>query len=378
MKILVDGRLYGLENAGLGRYLINLVKELGESDKKNEYTLLLRKKYFNNLTLPANWKKVLVDLQHYSFSEQIFLPGIITKEKPDIVHFPHFNVPVLYKGKFVVTIHDMLMHDFAGLSASTLPWPIYYFKQAVYKFIFRLAVSRSNKIIVPSNAFKEKLKKYYNLPNSKIETIYEGFDEKITQSKMGTKDLYFIYTGNAYPHKNLDRLIEAIVKLNENFDKKIYLFIASARNVFISRLEKSIEKLNALNHIKLLGFVPDDELGSLYKNSIGFVFPSLSEGFGLPGLEAMSCGTLLLASNIPVFKEIYESHATYFDPFDFASIEKAMERAIEMDAVTRRKKILEGQKFSKSYSWVKMATQTLKIYESFFKKESGDSLRQSK
>ncbi|QQG41138.1 MAG: glycosyltransferase family 4 protein [Candidatus Woesebacteria bacterium] len=374
MKIIIDGRLYGLENAGLGRYLINLVEELGKLDKKNEYTILLRKKYFDSLKLSANWKKVLVDLRHYSFAEQIFLPGIITKEKPDIVHFPHFNVPILYKGMFVVTIHDMLMHDFAGLSASTLPGPLYFLKQSVYKFVFRRAVLASSRIIVPSYAVGAGLKKYYNLPDSKIETIYEGFDNKITLNRTKNNDPYFIYTGNAYPHKNLNRLIEAMVLLNEKVDRKVLLMIASARNVFTKRLEKVITGLKADEYVKLKGFVPDSELGSLYKNSLGFVSPALSEGFGLPGLEAMSCGTLLLASDIPVFKEIYEKHATYFDPFDPSSIENAMRSVIETDAVTRRKKILEGQKFSKGYSWVKMATQTLKIYESLFKKESGDSL----
>lgn len=374
MKILVDGRLYGLENAGLGRYLINLVEELGKLDKKNEYVLLLRKKYFVSLTLPANWKKVLANLQHYSFSEQIFLPGIITKEKPDIVHFPHFNVPVSYKGKFVVTIHDMLMHDFAGLSASTLPWPLYFLKQSVYKFVFRRAVLASSRIIVPSYAVKEGLEKYYDLPDSKIEMIYEGFDNKITQNETKIDNSYFVYAGNAYPHKNLTRLVEAVVMLNKSSTQKIMLMIASARNVFVKRLEKTIKKLKAGEYVKLLGFVPDAELGSLYKNSLGFVFPSLSEGFGLPGLEAMSIGTLLLASEIPVFKEIYGKNAIYFNPFDFSSIEKTMENVIEMDPDERKNRTEEGQKFSKRYSWTKMAGETLKIYENTFK-VSGDSIR---
>ena len=140
MKILIDGRLYGLENAGLGRYLMNLVGELSKIGTKNEYVLLLRRKYFDNLELPANWKKVLADFRHYSITEQFVLPGLINKENPDIVHFPHFNVPILYGGKFIVTIHDMLMHDFAGLSATTLPSPLYYLKRIVYKLVFRRAV----------------------------------------------------------------------------------------------------------------------------------------------------------------------------------------------------------------------------------------------
>ncbi|KKQ91778.1 MAG: glycosyl transferase, group 1 [Microgenomates group bacterium GW2011_GWC1_39_7b] len=378
MKILIDGRLYGLENAGLGRYQINLIAELAKIDVKNDYILLLRKKYFDTLKLPKNWKKVLADFRHYSLYEQVKLPGLINKENPDLVHFPHFNVPIFYRGKFIVTIHDMLMHDFAGLSASTLPGPLYLFKQAVYKFVFRRAVFASFRIIVPSYAVKEGLKKYYNIPDSKIEIIYEGFDKRIVQGETKVNSPYFIYVGNAYPHKNLDRLVETTVLLNKNSDKKMMLLIASARDVFISRLEEVIDKFGASQFVKLLGFVSDEKLGGLFKNSIAFVFPSLSEGFGLPGLEAISSGTLLLASQIPVFREIYGKNAIYFNPLDISSIEKAMKNALEMDTQERRRRIEEGQKFSKRYSWVKMAKEALEIYEEAIKKESSDNIRQSK
>lgn len=365
MKILIDARLYGLENAGLGRYIINLVSELSKEDTKNEYALLLRKKYFDSLDLPKNWKKVLADFRHYSFTEQMKLPGLIKNENPDIVHFPHFNIPIFYRGKFIVTIHDMLMHDFAGLSASTLPGPVYFLKQLVYRFVFGRAVNASAGIIVPSNAVRDELAKYYKVDASKIKTVYEGFDERIgINESYNPPNPYFVYAGNAYPHKNLDRLIEAIVALNSGSDKKIMLLIASARNVFVGRLEKVIEKLKAQDFVKLLGFVPDSELGSLLKNSLGFVAPALSEGFGLPGLEAINSGTLLLASDIQVFKEVYGNHAIYFNPFDFSSIEKAMQNVIEMDPETRKERIEEAKEFSKRYSWAKMAKETLAIYRS--------------
>jgi glycosyltransferase involved in cell wall biosynthesis len=364
MKILIDGRLYGLENAGLGRYLMNLVGELSKIGTKNEYVLLLRRKYFDNLELPANWKKVLADFRHYSITEQFVLPGLINKENPDIVHFPHFNVPILYGGKFIVTIHDMLMHDFAGLSATTLPSPLYYLKRIVYKLVFRRAVFGSSQIIVPSKAVKDELESYYKLKHGKVEVIYEGFDERIgDRDSVKIEKPYFVSAGNAYPHKNLGRLIEAVVSLNKNTNRNMILAIASARSVFTERLQTLIKKLGAQNCVKLLGFVPDDKLGSLYRNSLGFVFPSLSEGFGLPGLEAMNSGTLVLASEIPVFREIYDGNALYFNPLDFSSIEKEMENVIEMDPITRLERIEAGQKFSKRYSWTKMARETLDLYK---------------
>ncbi len=168
---------------------------------------------------------------------------------------------------------------------------------------------------------------------------------------------YFIYTGNAYPHKNLERAIKAIINL------KVVFCIVSSRNIFTKRLEKFIEKNNGQSYIKLLGFVDDKELNELYKNSVGFIFPSLMEGFGLPGLESLKAGTILLASDIPVFREIYGNHAIYFNPTNIVSIENAIKKTLSLTKVEGNKMIKENKKFIKRYSWKKMAEETLEVYE---------------
>jgi glycosyltransferase involved in cell wall biosynthesis len=173
---------------------------------------------------------------------------------------------------------------------------------------------------------------------------------------------YFLYVGNAYPHKNLKRLFEAMVSLNENSNEKVILKISSGKSAFTKRLEDLIKSLNAGEYIELLGFVPDERLTELYRNSVAFVFPSLSEGFGLPGIEAMEAGTLVLASDIPVFREIYKDAAIYFNPLDFTSIQKSMETALEMSDADRKEKVAYSQKFVKRYSWEKMAKDTLRVY----------------
>ena len=161
------------------------------------------------------------------------------------------------------------------------------------------------------------------------------------------KNPYFVYVGNAYPHKNLKRAAEA---------SPITLAIASSRNVFTKRLEALGGNLN------FLGFVPDKKLKEMYKNSVAFVYPSLYEGFGLPGLEAMAAGTLVLASDIPVFKEVYQENALYFDPNSVDSIKRTMEKVLQMNSKERRKLISRGQKFVRRYSWAKMAKETLQVY----------------
>ena len=373
MKIVIDARLYGLEHAGLGRYAINLIEELKKIDRKNEYVILLRKKYFDRLKFPENWKKVLADFRHYTLTEQVRLPKILSDEKPDLVHFLHMNVPIFYKGKFVVTVHDLLMQKHRGSAATTLPFFAYFPKLAAAKLIFRHAVSAAEKIIVPSNAVKDEVVSFYHVDPGKITVTYEGANIKFKMNnpprsenlKLKIKEPYFVYVGNAYPHKNLERAIKVFVS------KKILFVIVSSRGVFTKKLEEEIESLKAEKYIKLLGFVPDSELGSLLKNSLGFVYPSLSEGFGLPGLEAMSAQTLVLASDIPVFREVYKDVPIYFDPYDTDSIKMAIEKAITMDKEERNKIIQKGKELVNNYSWAKMAEETLKIYEGCNRLRSG-------
>ncbi|OGM05798.1 hypothetical protein A2125_01385, partial [Candidatus Woesebacteria bacterium GWB1_43_5] len=291
------------------------------------------------------------------------------KYNPDLVHFPHFNVPISYSEKYVVTIHDLLMHWQKGKDATTLPAPLYFTKRLAYKSIFRKAVRGAEKIIVPSNAVKKEVVSYYNIDPEKICVIYEGVDlSKITDlnvngltKRYGLHAPYFIYTGNAYPHKNLERAIKAVVRLNES--TKASFAIVSSRNIFTARLEKIIKENNAQDFIRLLGFVPDPELALLYKESVGFLYPSLSEGFGLPGLEAMAAGTVSLVSEIPVFREVYEDRVVYFDPYKFESITSALEKVLNFKAEERRKLILGGQKFIEKYSWEKMVQETLSVYK---------------
>ena len=169
---------------------------------------------------------------------------------------------------------------------------------------------------------------------------------------------YFIYTGNAYPHKNLEILIDAVVL------GKFNLKIISARNVFTQRLEKLINIKRAEKFVEISGFVDDQKLKSLYKNSIAFVFPTLEEGFGLPPMEAINAGTLAIVSDIPVLKEVYGESVFYFDPNSVKSIMGAMNNVLKISKVERQKIIKNSQKFLSKYSYLQMAKETLKVYNS--------------
>lgn len=172
MKILIDARLYGPEHAGNGRYTMNLVENLAKIDNKNQYVILLRRSRIN-IDLPDNWQKVEADFKHYSFAEQFRLPLLISKYKPNLVHFPHFNVPILFFGKYIVTIHDLIMHKSKGGEATARPFPIYQIWRLGYYIAFAKAIFGSAKIIVPSSAIKKEILDYYKVDARKVEVIYE-------------------------------------------------------------------------------------------------------------------------------------------------------------------------------------------------------------
>jgi len=372
MRIVIDARMYGLEHAGIGRYVLNLVKELEKKDKKNDYYLLLRKNYYQKLSFKnKKFKKILADIPHYSVKEQLLLPKIIKKIKPDLVHFPHFNVPLFYQGKYIVTIHDLIKHQSKGKETTTrLPF-LYWPKYVLYRLIIFLAIKRARRIITPSQYWQKELIKRYQVKPEKITVTYEGADEFLKQkTKKDNQTVlkeynitkpFVIYTGNLYPHKNVLRLVKAIALFNQTKKEKLTLVIACSRDLFLERFEKEMEKIKGEIQVILAGFVPTEELISLYQESEAFVTPSLLEGFGLPGLEAMASGTPVIASNASCLPEIYSDAALYFDPLNIKDMAEKIKAVINHPR-KRQELIKKGKEQVKKYSWEKMAKETLKVY----------------
>lgn len=374
-KILFDARLYGLKNAGIGRYIMKLLENL-QCDSQNNYSILLRKSDFNQIKFGKNFQKVLADFPHYTLSEQRFLPALIAEIKPDFCHFPHFNTPIFYRGKYVVTIHDLIKHFSKGSKTTTKTPFLYWPKFIAYKTVFRRGVRNATKIIVPSFSVKNELEGVYPKTKGKIEVVYEGVDEKFKKktrqesnllAKYQIKRPFVIYTGSVYPHKNIESLLQAIKLINgtnnsQKANQKIMLVISCARSVFWERLSGQIEKQKLGGLVKMAGFIKDEELAFLYGQASCFVFPTLSEGFGLPGLEAMAAGLPVVCSNIPVLKEVYNGAALYFNPKDPKEIAQKILSIINDDflAASLRKK---GFAQIKKYSWQKTAEETLRVYE---------------
>ncbi len=371
MKIAIDARFYGVENGGLGRYTMNVITELSNLKSEHDFILLLSPKYAGHLSLPDNFKQVEVAARHYSLLEQITVPFILYKEQVDLVHFLHFNAPLLYRKRYLVTIHDLLMHQGVGMAATTRSPFVYAIKRLMYRVVFDNAVQTAKHIFVPTQVVKDELTHVYTGTAKKVSVIYEGIDTNLikqnkktflTQNKI--KAPYFLYVGNAYPHKNLSSLIEALIQVNT--EAKATLVIVTPKNIFAKRLQKTIELLDAKQFVTVLTNVSDDSLSQLYSSAHAFVFPSLSEGFGLPGLESMAIGTPVLASDIPVFHEVYGKAAEYFNPNSIESLSGALKKSLIMSQSVRSKKTEAGIKHAATYSWHLMV-KTLNVKYNAFK-----------
>ena len=237
-----------------------------------------------------------------------------------------------------------------------------------------MGVKSAAAIITPSNAVKKDVSDYYKVSEDKIHVTYEGvsygFENKVGDkgelevlSNHGLKsEEYFFYVGNAYPHKNLDLAVKAIIVLNNELETKIKFAVAGSKDIFIKRLQTLVDKEGAQEFVKILGYVPDEELQIIYKNSISFVYPSLSEGFGLQGLEAIASGSLVLVSDIPEFREIYQNNVLYFNPKEVNSLVKTMKDVMKTPHIERSSMINRAREFIKKYSWQKMAGETLEVY----------------
>jgi glycosyltransferase involved in cell wall biosynthesis len=393
-RIGIDGRFYGSLGKGLGRYIQEVVDNIVRIDQINEYVVFLGKENYDEFSvINPRVKKVLADVKWYSWQEQIFMPFLIFKEGVELMHFPHFNVPIFCPSKFVVTIHDLILTRFPTVRASTLaPW-LYKVKNLAYQMVIFLAIKRSEKVIAVSNFTKNDIVEKFRTRSSKIEVTYEGvsslshennslFVEKIDDRKTllsyniitdenSSKSKFILYVGNAYPHKNLDNLLLVFLALHQKYPD-YRLVLVGREDYFYKRLKEQARGLGLWHEdvpqspVIFPGHVTDLELGVLYRNALFYVFPSRYEGFGLPPLEAMAKGCPVTSSDRSCLPEILGDAALYFNPDDKGDIFEKMEKMINDDDLREVLK-KKGYRQVKGYDWWECARRTLKIYESVLK-----------
>jgi len=364
MKIGIDARLWN--ESGVGRYTRNLIKNLIKIDKKNQYVIFTLSKNKTEIEklLTKNFKIVVVNFRWHSIEEQAYFPAVLNKKKLDLVHFPYFSVPIFYKKPYVVTIHDLIIDHFPTGKASTLNPLVYGTKRLTYKFVVSKSAKKAKKIITVSNATKQEIVDHLKINSDKVVITYEGVDKDLLKAKtVKKKSDYFLYVGNAYPHKNLENLLLAYIKFSKN-NPGIKLILAGKEDFFYKKIKRRINELGLDKNVFIQFPKGDNELSTLYKNAIALILPSYMEGFGLPVLEAMSLKCLVLASNIRPIKEITKGQAFLFNPDSTTDIAEKMSYALSKSKEKEIEEIkIKAFEIAKSFSWEKMAKETLKVYE---------------
>lgn len=381
MKIGIDARMWN--ESGIGRYIRNLTDNLFQIDHENEYVLFILSNNDLVQDLPSRVSIVVADFPWYSFSEQIKFPQLIQKTKIDLMHFPHFNVPIFYNGPFIVTIHDLIHQHFKMKRATRLNPIVYQFKHFSYKRVFNHALKNSQKIITVSDYVRVSLIKDLAIPEGKIVVTKEGVEDKIINlakvtslqrvsevlKKFEINQKYIFYVGNAHPHKNVEGLIRAFLAFKKKMSQikdpqepdksnsNLQLVLAGNDHYFWKRIKEQF----AHPEIIYPGFVTDEELVCLYKGAEAFVMPSFEEGFGIPILEAMACGTPVISSNKASLPEVGGDACLYFDPANQAEL---IDKILQLLNSTNLKQelIKKGEKRFKQFSWQEMAKETLKEY----------------
>lgn len=350
----VDARL--LFQTGVGTYLQNLlhyIPAFTPPDIKFTFYCLAQDASFIQKEVPNSTIHTTGALWH-SWSEQIDFLRCVNEDNLDLMHFTYFGHPVLYGGKFISTIHDVTPLLYKTGRASTKTSLTYQLKHNAFSYVLNNQTKKSVAIITPTKTVKEQLIHLYGESiQNKITPIYEGVSYRLLEAQAAVRTVekpYLLYVGNFYPHKNVQFLIQAFAKSNSPYS----LVLAGPQDYFLKRILASFSD-NEKKNLIIKEKQSLNELATLYKNAAALIHPSVSEGFGLPLVEAMHYGTPIIASHIPVFQELLGTSYYSFDPYDEHSIIKAIHT---FTSDTEKKKNILNNKFS----FKEMARQTVDLY----------------
>ncbi len=367
MKIWIDGYEANVkQRLGSSKVAFELIKNFEKLDKKNEYTILLPEPPLEDMPKERNgW--VYRILKPKKLWTRIALPlALYTSQKPDLFFSPTHYIPRFSPVKRIVTIFDL----------SFLHFPQMFLKKDLWQLTnwTKFSVENAEHIITISNFSKKDIIKNYKISKNKITTAYPGYDRKIfklqnqiqkiedTRKKYSLENSYIIYIGTIQPRKNLIRLIEAISKIPDIDLAVVGKIKGEGKEGWM--YEETLEtpqRLGVTKRVKFLGFVPNEDLPSLISGAKAFIMPSLWEGFGIPVLEAMACGTPVIVSNVSSLPEIVGKTGLLVDPYSVDQIEQAI-RVLVTDKKIHQKYAKLAVSRAKKFSWEKMAKEVLKTF----------------
>ena len=361
-NITIDLRLWN--TSGIGKYLQNIIPIVIREFKDINFTLLGNK----NLLKSINWPSNVIAINEfntriYTVKEQVTALKVIPKDC-DLLWWPHWNIPIFYKGKIITTIYD----------AFHLRIPVNlknFFKNIYTRLLFYFVSKNSLLTFTLSDFSKSELTELSKINPKDIHITNlavdkEWFEFKSNENKIDMPYPYIVYVGNVKPHKNLITLVKSYISIIDKIEHN--LVIIGKKEGFISG-DKEVQKYANLypNKIKFTGWVDDIDVRSYVANADLMVFPTLYEGFGIPPLEAMACGCPVIVSDIAVTREICSDAAIYFDPKNTEELSKSIVNILS-NTNHKNNMILRGTERSKDFSWESSANNTInKLTELFLK-----------
>ena len=373
MKIGIDGRAAKwYRGTGIGTYTYQLINCLNRIDNINKYLLFMPESSKHDISLRENfYLNNITEGKESNFWDEVNIPNILKDKNIELYHVPQNGVglPVDKKCRFAITLHDVIPYKMPETVSDR------YLK--IFSDHIPKIVSQCDGIITVSNYSKKDIIETFNFPEDKVyvthlasEDIYRPLDKRV--SKYIAKKYYSIesdfilYVGGFSPRKNIIGLIESFSKLISVYKKDIKLVIAGKQGKSYEIYKQRAEELHISDKVLFPGFVLMDHLPYIYNASQLFVYPSFYEGFGLPPIEAMSCGVPVIASNVTSVPEVVGDGALLINPKDIDNLCSSMLRVLS-DEELRSKLIKSGIIKSADLSWEKTANETISAYNKIIK-----------
>ncbi len=382
MRIGIEGqRLFRKKKHGMDMVALELIRNLQEIDKKNEYVIFIKPDEDETcLKETSNFKIVKLESNFYPYWEQVLLPNAAKKFGCDLLHCTSNTAPVCCSVPLIITLHDIIFLESLSLFKSGFS-NYQRFGNLYRRLLVPAALRHSKKIITVSEFEKERIRLFFNWPDDgHLKAVYNGVNDYFrpindadvlseAKRKYRLPDHYFFFLGNTDPKKNTKNVLIAFadyIKRNGTTHKLVMLDYEQ------EALMKILNEINApelMNQIHLTGYVVNTDLPAIYNLSEIFLYPSLRESFGIPMLEAMACGTPVITSNTSSMPEVSGSAALLVDPFKPEDLTSAIEQLVSNQELMMKLRD-GGFKQAARFSWQIMAAKVLQIYKEVLNDQS--------
>jgi len=361
MKIAIDARKW--RDYGIGTYVRNVVRHLAQIDRETTYLLFCNPADESALRdLAENFVPVVESSAGYSLREHVSLPLKLRSLGAELLHSPHYVRPLLCTIPSVVTIHDCIHLLFPQYLPNRMA-----FRYA--RFVMGSAIRNSSIVFTVSEASRADILRFYpSTDPAKVHVVPNAIDAELlvdpgeaererVRERYQIRGRFVLFAGNVKPHKNLERLIRAFARVRcQEGNEDLRLVLIGDDVSRYASLRRTADEAGVRQEVRFFGFVPHETLAALYRMATVFAFPSLYEGFGLPPLEAMACGTPVVTSRISSLPEVVGDGALLVDPYNEDDIAQGIARLLD-DQDLRARLVERGLERAASYSWARSVRQ---------------------